>query len=107
MDGKNSITVSKSKTNVTSTTQSLGLDPNKARQPWLNAWRDPLAGVKAFSQCVRLSDLYGDGDFRLVVGDNEKSLIIYQGANIDKRYPVLDSPTAVTLFYAEQAKIRE
>lgn len=107
MDKSSSVTLSKSRSTVVAgNTTNVGVDASRMKQPWLNAWRDPVAGVKAFPQCIRLSDIYGDGDHRLVIGDTEKTLVIYQGANIDKKYPLTDSPTAVVTFYAEQSKIR-
>jgi hypothetical protein len=76
--------------------------------PWLHAWYDPVAGVKTFSQCVRglgrelqvavdtapiaphpppatrrcmrLADLAGDGDYRLIVVDQDKRMKVYKGA---------------------------
>ena len=47
-------------------------DPNKAL--WLDAWHDPVSGIKAYSQCLRLADLNGDGDWRLLVADSDKKL---------------------------------
>ena len=47
-------------------------NPKKAL--WLDAWSDPVAGVKAFTSCMRTADLNGDGDWRLVVADASKKL---------------------------------
>ena len=33
---------------------------------WLEAHNDPLANIYTFSSCLALSDLSGDGDYRLV-----------------------------------------
>lgn len=30
-----------------------------AKTPWLHAWRDPVADLKAYSPCIRLVDLNG------------------------------------------------
>lgn len=45
-----------------------------AKQLWLDAWVDPVAGVKAFSTCIHTCNLYGDGDWRLVVADSDKKI---------------------------------
>ena len=36
---------------------------------WLEAHNDPLSNIYTFSSCLALSDLTGDGDYRLVVAD--------------------------------------
>jgi hypothetical protein len=46
---------------------------------WLNAWHDPVAGLKTHGGCVRLVDLYGDGDSKLLVADQERKLTVYKG----------------------------
>ena len=33
----------------------------RSRKVWLHAWHDPVASLRAFSPCVRLADLNGDG----------------------------------------------
>lgn len=41
---------------------------------WLEAWNDPVAGVKAYSPCMTTADLFGDGDWRLVVATMDRKL---------------------------------
>jgi len=60
---QNSVTMARSTTNAN--------DPKKS--PWINAWRDAVIGVKAYSQNIQLSDLRGDGDQKLLVGSNKKN----------------------------------
>ena len=43
-----------------------GQKPREERV-WLDAWYDPVANLSAYSGCVRLSDLHGDGDHKLLV----------------------------------------
>jgi Bardet-Biedl syndrome 1 protein len=45
------------------------------KSPWLHAWHDPVAGIKAYSPCVRLADLNGDGDHKLLVGDSDRRVV--------------------------------
>ena len=46
--------------------------------PWLHAWHDPVAGIKAWSSNTQLVDLNGDGDCKLIVADMEKNLKVYK-----------------------------
>jgi hypothetical protein len=46
---------------------------------WLDAWHDPVAGLKTHSACVRLVDLHGDGDSKLLIADTERKLAVYKG----------------------------
>jgi hypothetical protein len=38
---------------------------------WLLALSDPVAGVHAYTPCVHTCNLYGDGDWKLVLADAE------------------------------------
>jgi hypothetical protein len=55
--------------------------PTQQESVWLNAWHDPVAGLKTHGGCVRLVDLYGDGDSKLLVADQERKLTVYKGTN--------------------------
>jgi Bardet-Biedl syndrome 1 protein len=44
------------------------------RPLWLDAWSDPVAGVSAFSGCIHTCNLFGDGDWRLVIADSDLKL---------------------------------
>lgn len=48
--------------------------PGRDTVVWLDAWTDPVAGVKAFGSCITTCNLCGDGDWRLVVADADKKL---------------------------------
>lgn len=45
-----------------------------AKSVWLEAWSDPVAGVSAYTACVHTCNLFGDGDWRLVVADEDRKL---------------------------------
>jgi len=55
-------------------------DKNKIENPekrdkdkggiWIDVHSDLVAGIKAFSQCLTLCDVMGDGDHRLICGDS-------------------------------------
>jgi len=68
---------------------------------WLDAWQDPVANAKAFSQCVRLADVFGDGDWRLLVADARKKLKVWKGTTLQSEHNLLESAVAITPFYSE------
>lgn len=63
---------------LTDTAKNLSLSDGKEVEPlqklWLDAWHDPVAGVKAFGNCITTANLFGDGDWRLVVAGFDKTL---------------------------------
>jgi Bardet-Biedl syndrome 1 protein len=50
-----------------------------AKQLWLDAWADPVAGLNAFTNCIHTCNLYGDGDWRLVIADADKKIKVSAG----------------------------
>ena len=81
-------------------------EETKARNIWLHAWHDPVAGLKAYSQCVRLADLNGDGESKLMVAGSDKKLKIYKGTTLLSENVLLDQPVAVCIFYPDANKPR-
>jgi len=69
--------------------------------PWLHAWHDPVVGLRAPQSCVRLVDLYGDGNSRLIVGDMSKKLRVYRGTAMQDEQELLDTPSAIAAFYTD------
>lgn len=61
----------------------------RAQGPWLSAWSDPLASVHAFSSCMRVADISGDGEYKLLVAHAEKKLQIFKGNGKRSRHLVL------------------
>ena len=47
-----------------------------------DAWYDPVAGISAYSSCIRLADLNGDGDYKLLIADHQRKLKIYKGTTL-------------------------
>lgn len=66
-----------------------------AKQLWLDAWADPVAGVKAFSGCITTCNLCGDGDWRLIVADADKKLKVWKGTQKASEVELQDDPVAV------------
>lgn len=76
------------------------------KNPWLHAWKDPVADLKAFSPCMRLVDLNGDGDFKLVIADAERRLKVYRNTALVSENVLLDTPVAMCATYTEMSKPR-
>lgn len=76
-----------------------------AGNPWLNAWYDPLAGVRTTSQCVQMADLNADGDNKLLICDSSKKLKVYRGTALAMETDLLDHPVAVGVTYTELASV--
>jgi len=71
--------------------------------PWLHAWHDAVANIKAFSQCVRLCDVRGDGENKLLIADEAKILKVYKGVDV-KEHAIPDVPNAMACFYSEEGR---
>lgn len=81
--------------------------PLEKKGPWLCAWKDPLASIKAFSSCVRMGDIKGDGEARLLIAESSQKFLIYKGVNIESEFKLIEVPLAIALFYSEISKNRE
>ena len=73
---------------------------------WLEAHNDPLSKIYTFSSCLALSDLTGDGDYRLVVadlgtGDFNMKLRVYKGTQLVTENTLIDLPTGVVTFHMD------
>ncbi len=73
-------------------------EERQARNVWLHAWHDPVANLKAFSPCVRLADLAGDNDSKLLVASSDKKLKIYTGTTLLSENVLLDAPVSICAF---------
>eukprot|EP00455_Lapot_gusevi_P029644 TRINITY_DN3175_c0_g1_i7.p1 TRINITY_DN3175_c0_g1~~TRINITY_DN3175_c0_g1_i7.p1 ORF type:complete len:595 (+),score=101.41 TRINITY_DN3175_c0_g1_i7:67-1851(+) len=82
---------------------NAALDPERKKKngPWLHAWSDPVANLHAFSNCVRLADLAGDGDDKLLVADLDRKLKVYKGTSLLSEHSLLDQPCAISAFYSD------
>ena len=82
-----------------------GTKPAAPASPWLNAFFDPLAGLKTVASCVRLSDLNGDGDSKLCVCDFDQKLKVYKGTSLFAEYALLDVPVAMCAVFTELSSV--
>eukprot|EP00823_Brevimastigomonas_motovehiculus_P009048 TRINITY_DN8720_c0_g1_i1.p1 TRINITY_DN8720_c0_g1~~TRINITY_DN8720_c0_g1_i1.p1 ORF type:complete len:595 (-),score=112.36 TRINITY_DN8720_c0_g1_i1:290-2074(-) len=72
--------------------------------PWLPAFHDAMANLHAYSECVRVADLKGDGDYRLLVADSEKKIKVFKGTSFVQEVAVLGTPTSMVVYYADSNK---
>jgi Bardet-Biedl syndrome 1 protein len=71
--------------------------------PWISAFHDPVAGLRVFSPSLRLVDLAGDGDHRLVAANLDKRLKVFRGTGVSSVHPLLDQPVAAAVFFPDSA----
>lgn len=80
----------------------VGKDEKKKEKTfWLNAWRDHLAGIKAYSSCLEFSDVNGDGDYKLIIADSSKRLKVFSGTSLATENALMTVPSAVASFYMD------
>ena len=89
---------------MTTVLESIMTSPPGDR--WLEAHNDPLSNIYTFSSCLALSDLSGDGDFRLVVadlgtGEFNMKLRVYKGTQLVTENTLIDLPTGVVTFHMD------
>ncbi|KAE9032375.1 Bardet-Biedl syndrome 1 [Phytophthora rubi] len=76
------------------------------KSPWLSAYHNSVAGIKAASSCMQLVDVYGDGDAKLVVADGDQRLKMYKGSSLHGEQAVLGVPSALSYFYSDNNRPR-
>ena len=76
-------------------------EERQARSIWLHAWHDPVANLRAFKPCVRLADLSGDSEHKLMVASADKKLKIYTGTTLLSENVLLDAPVSICSFYPD------
>ncbi|GMF40811.1 unnamed protein product [Phytophthora fragariaefolia] len=70
------------------------------KSPWLSAYHNSVAGIKAASSCMQLVDVYGDGDDKLVVADRDQRLKMYKGTRSADKVDAWNHP-----YHAEFSRI--
>ncbi|XP_033734846.1 Bardet-Biedl syndrome 1 protein homolog isoform X2 [Pecten maximus] len=75
-------------------------------EKWLDAYHDPVASLYTLTQCVALSDIQADGDWKLVIADlgtgsYDMKLKVYKGTNLMSENAIIDLPTGVVTFYMD------
>lgn len=69
----------------------------------MHAWFDPLANLKTSSSCVRLADLSGDGENKLVVACRDRRMLVFRGAALTHEVVLLDVPVAMVVTYTDSS----
>ena len=68
--------------NLVAASENAGSLPTPSRSPWLHAWHDPLSNLKTTAACVRMGDINGDGDAKLIICDLEKNIKVFKGTSL-------------------------
>ncbi|XP_062580137.1 LOW QUALITY PROTEIN: Bardet-Biedl syndrome 1 protein-like [Saccostrea cucullata] len=73
---------------------------------WLDAYKDPVASLYTLTQCICLSDVQADGDWKLIIADlgtgtYNMKLKVYKGTNLMSEHTIIDLPTGVVTFYMD------
>ncbi|KAF0718135.1 Aste57867_1873 [Aphanomyces stellatus] len=76
------------------------------KSPWLHAYHNTVAGIKAFTNCIQLADVYGDGDYKLLVADMDRRLKMYKGSSLMSEQAILGVPVGLAVFYSEMNRPR-
>ncbi|KAL3993974.1 Ciliary BBSome complex subunit 1 family protein [Acanthocheilonema viteae] len=82
-------------------------DTNNSK--WVSALNSSSVGLNTLPSCVCLTDLYGDGDFKLVIGDfgTEKydiRLKVFRGIQLIGENVLSDLPSAIVSFNNENVQ---
>ena len=77
--------------------------PMTETNAWLHAWYDPVAGLKTLSQCLRFADVGADGEYRLIVADQDRKMKVYKGTGVGSVHALLDVPVAIATFQSDLA----
>jgi Bardet-Biedl syndrome 1 protein len=67
---------------------------------WADSHTDLVAGVKAFSQCICLADIMGDGEHRLICADTSSKLKVFKGKVLQNEAKLHFTPVSIESFYA-------
>ncbi len=67
------------------------------RALWLNAWHDPVASIHTVSSCIRIADVTGDGDPKLLIADQNRTLRMYKGNVNDNSLQLIVHLTCVRI----------
>lgn len=78
---------------------------------WLDAYNDRVASLYTFTQCMTLSDIQADGDYKLIIADlgtgsYDMKLKVYKNTNLMSEHTIIDLPTGVVTFYMDTLEPR-
>lgn len=81
-------------------------ESEKEQHNWIEAHFDPMAGLYTFSPCLSLTDLNGDGDFKLLIatlgsGLYSMKLKVFKGTSLLQENSLLDLPMGICTFYMD------
>ncbi|CAD8172658.1 unnamed protein product [Paramecium pentaurelia] len=68
---------------------------------WIQGWSDLVANLKVTQNCIDLVDVQGNGQYNLVVADQNQRLVSYRNTNIAWETRLTDKPVCMTYFYGD------
>ena len=92
---------------LTSKNAPFSSSQTEKKGPWLSAWKDPFSSTKVFSSCLKMGDVRGDGDYRLLIASENLKFLIYKGINVEMEQGLTERPIGVEIFYNEITKNRK
>merc|ERR1719242_1037632 len=72
---------------------------SSAAGPWLHAWYDPMAHLRATSSRIVTVDITNDGNHALLVVDDSKRLKVFRGMNLISSHKLLDHASCLSVFH--------
>lgn len=65
-----------------------------------------MASLYTFTQCITMSDINADGDYKLIIADlgtgsYDMKLKVYKGTSLLTENAIIDLPTGVVTFYMD------
>ncbi|KAI6659932.1 Bardet-Biedl syndrome 1 protein-like [Oopsacas minuta] len=94
----------------TATSEQVENSPSKnitdASDFWINAYQDPVAGIKTSSSCMALEDLNGDGENKLIIADVgttpfDMRLKVYKGTSLLANMQLINLPSGLCTFFVD------
>lgn len=65
------------------------------KEQFLDAWSDPVAGVRTLPGCLTTADVFGDGEHRLVACTRNLRLKVWKDTHLQSEHILQDEPTAI------------
>jgi len=67
---------------------------------WIVAFSDKTAGIHSVPQCMTTGDVFGDGNFRILIASLDQKLICFDGPRITQQMVIPDMPSCLCVHYS-------
>eukprot|EP00002_Diphylleia_rotans_P010307 TRINITY_DN2075_c0_g1_i3.p1 TRINITY_DN2075_c0_g1~~TRINITY_DN2075_c0_g1_i3.p1 ORF type:complete len:559 (+),score=112.06 TRINITY_DN2075_c0_g1_i3:50-1726(+) len=106
MQQKNAANIDQHRVQDSQETQAVSASSQQNHHQWLDAWRDPLSNLQAFSKGLATADLFADGDHRLLVATLDRKLKVFRGTSLQSESALMEMPCALCTFYMDNSMPR-